>query len=284
MPRHPEHIPDQGYSLRGEKHISQWITQQVRGSWEPDQTLPPAYLEAIHELAMRFDNYVLHQDTDMLVVNKPAGIVVHAGRHHPIGVNEIVSGIHGRDAAAVHRLDKDTSGLLVLAKTDTARRRLSQQFERHQVKKTYIALVDGQLPERIGGIIAPLTQERYVTISLSEEAKPAATSFSPIASLVDSRGIPRTLLKVRIFTGRKHQIRAHLAELGFPIIGDHTYNTEDPNGFPRQLLHAFALEFTHPTTENSMTVYAPLAKDFREALARYSVQDASPLFDEVLRI
>lgn len=233
------------------------------------------------EIQKSHPGFLIHQDEAIVAINKPAGILTTgATKGSPVGAGEIVRIILGSDIHPVHQLDKDTSGLLLLGNGKGSRRYLSDQFENRVVTKRYIALVDGVWDPQIAGIIAPLTPDAPVCVSLSAESKKAATSFQQLALLEDEKGSLRSLLWVRIHTGRTHQIRAHLSHLGFPITGDQMYNFE-PAGFPRQLLHAAQITFCHPQSEEQMTLHAPLAADFYQFLSKMSLRLTSDLFENI---
>ena len=216
----------------------------------------------------------LYEDDNIIVVNKPKGMVVHPANGNPDGtlVNAIMSkckgtlsGIGGEiRPGIVHRLDKDTSGVLVVAKNDKSHIKLSQQIKNREVKKTYIALVRGELPENDATINMPIarsTKDRK-KMAISKTGKEAITHFKVI-----SRYKGYTLIEVNIETGRTHQIRVHMAEIGYPIVGDGVYsNGKNPFGVEGQMLHAAKLEFTHPITNKKLTIEAPLPKYFKEVL------------------
>lgn len=219
---------------------------------------------------------ILFEDKNMIVLNKPAGIVVHPDKTgHSSGtlVNAILahckklSGIGGvRRPGIVHRLDKDTSGVLVIAKNDAAHQKLSKLFHDRQVKKTYLALVKG-LPKTLKGRIeAPLSRHTMdrKRMSVSKQGKNAITTFEVLEA---HKGV--SLLKVNIETGRTHQIRVHLASIGHPVVGDETYGDKRLNhqfkekyGLTRQFLHAAKLEIDGKTFE------ATLPKELKTTLEK----------------
>lgn len=219
---------------------------------------------------------VVYEDDDIIVVNKPKGLVVHPANGNPDGtlVNAIMSickgslsGIGGEiRPGIVHRLDKDTSGLLIVAKNDKAHIKMSEQIKNREVKKIYIALVRGQVPEEEATINMPIarsTKDRK-KMAVSKTGKEAITHFKVL-----KRYDKYTLLEVKIDTGRTHQIRVHLSEIGYPVIGDTVYsNGKNEFGVDGQMLHAKSLDFKHPITEKQMHLEAELPKYFEEVLKK----------------
>ena len=228
----------------------------VRLETEADEItdINPVETEEIPEL--------LYSDRFIAVINKPAGIPMNRNYDHPEGITEMMR--RAGEGIPVHRLDMETSGILVLGKTRDARRNLHNQFGRREVRKTYLAIARGFWDDRLAGIIAPLLSNgRSTEVSMEEGAKEAATAFEQIGRVWDYQGNPYSFLRVRIFSGRMHQIRAHLAHLGHAIAGDKRYGLdEDSDRFPRHLLHASELTILHPATKRKMTFTAPLPSDF----------------------
>ena len=222
---------------------------------------------------------VLYEDADILVVNKAAGMVVHPGAGHYSGtlVNALLAhcddlqGIGGElRPGIVHRLDKDTSGVLVVAKNDRAIHALQRQFKQREVRKTYVALVIGNIEQAEGVIEAPIGRHRVHRrrMAVVTNGKPARTRWRVRGRYRDEHNRIYALLDVRLLTGRTHQIRVHFAWLGYPLLGDAVYGSaRSPLPVPRQFLHARALTLLHPVTEEKMTFSAPLPEDLATFLA-----------------
>ena len=213
------------------------------------------------------------EDEHLLVVDKPAGIVVHPSAGHARGT--LVHGLLGRAIAGggeaerpgiVHRLDRDTSGLLVVARSEEAHRRLQRLLRRRELVREYIVLVRGRPRSRRGRIEAPIGRDRRDPTRMSlDTATPreAVTEFELVELF------PRhALLRVRLGTGRTHQIRVHLAAIDLPVAGDPIYGVEGDLGLERQFLHAARLAFPHPFTEEPVEVDSPLPADLQAALER----------------
>lgn len=219
---------------------------------------------------------IIYEDNDIIVVNKPKGMVVHPANGNPDGtlVNAIMaickdslSGIGGEiRPGIVHRLDKDTSGLLIVAKNDKAHVNMSEQIKNHEVKKTYIALVRGNVKENEATIDMPIGRSNTdrKKMAVNKNGRNAVTHIKVL-----KRYEKYTLLEVNIETGRTHQIRVHLSHIGYPIIGDYTYsNGKNEFGVVGQCLHAKELEFKHPITRKEMKLEAELPQYFNEILQK----------------
>lgn len=228
---------------------------------------------------------ILYEDEDLLIVNKPAGLLVHpsASEREQSLVNALLhhcgkrlSGIGGElRPGIVHRLDKDTSGVLMVAKHDEAHKDLAKQLQERCVEKHYLTLVEGVMKSRRGTIEAPLlkTQKKgkhQVIIFPGKAAKPSLTHFS----VKETFGNQYSLLDVQIITGRMHQIRVHLKALDHPVVGDELYGHKKTNAFfkklglNRQFLHAHQLRFQHPRTHEWLTFTAPLPEDLQTIVTR----------------
>ena len=216
---------------------------------------------------------VLFEDKDIIVINKPPGLVVHPGaghRQHTL-VNALLShcptlsGIGGKERPGiVHRLDKETSGCLVVAKNDWAHRELSRQFAERRVEKIYLALVAGKLRKEAGVIEEkigrhPVHRQRMSVASA--RGRPAKTDYRIVCS-----GDQASLVECRLYSGRTHQIRVHLHHLGHPVLGDKVYAAHLAKNFPRHMLHAWKLGFRHPCSGESKSFEAPLPDDFTTAM------------------
>ena len=217
---------------------------------------------------------IVYEDSDLLIVNKPVGLVVHPAHGHYSGtlVNGLLahctdlSGINGKmRPGIVHRIDKDTSGLLMIAKNDLAHQHLAEQLKEHSIKRAYYALVQGVINEPAGLVDAPIGRHEVdrkkmaVTFKNSKEAR---THY-----YVKERFARTTFIECRLETGRTHQIRVHMAYLGHPLVGDPLYGTRKNNlDFPGQALHAYALGFVHPRTGEKLYFEAPLPEHFQTVL------------------
>ena len=229
------------------------------------------------EIELKAENIpveIIYEDEDIIVVNKPKGLVVHPAVGNPDGtlVNAIMaickdslSGIGGEiRPGIVHRLDKDTSGILIVAKNDTAHVNLSEQIKNHEVEKTYIALVRGIVKENEATINMPIgrsTKDRK-KMAVSKNGKNAITHFKVL-----ERYEKYTLLEIKIETGRTHQIRVHLSHIGYPVVGDYTYsNGRNDFNVEGQMLHSKKIKFRHPKSEKEMELEAKLPEYFQEIL------------------
>jgi len=230
-------------------------------------TFPPPEVSLVKPQDIPLD--IIYEDEEIVVVNKSAGMVVHPACGHKNGtlVNALV--YHYRNLPGseirpglVHRLDKDTSGVMVIAKNESALGGLSTQFQKRKVEKIYLALVYGCPKENKGRIVAPLGRD------LKNRKKVSITSFRSQEAITEyelRENFPQgvSLLEVRPFTGRTHQLRVHLAAIGHPVCGDREYSPKKKSEFyPRLMLHSWKLRFVHPGKKELKEFVAPLPKDF----------------------
>ena len=229
---------------------------------------------------------VLYQDDEIVVVNKAAGMVVHAGAGHARGtlVNALLHRLSSLPGGPlrpgiVHRLDRGTSGVLVVARTDTAHRRLGDQFRTRTVRKIYLALLEGVLKPESGSIQLPISRDKKRRVRMTARAgagREARTDWRVLW-----RGARYTLVEIELHTGRTHQIRAHFAALGRPVVGDTLYGAAarpragsqnlDPLGRP--FLHAARIGFEHPASGQPMEFHAPVPPDLRKYIVRVAAAE-----------
>jgi len=238
---------------------------------------PPAPAEPIGQPELPLD--VVYEDADLLIVNKPAGQVVHPAPGHASGT--LVNALLGRDEplapggiagvqrpGIVHRLDRDTSGLLMVARTDAAQASLQAQLKARRIRKTYLALVAGSVSAAAGRIEAPIGRDpgRRTRMAVVPDGRPSITGYR-----VRERFDGWTLLELDLVTGRTHQIRVHLEAIGHPVAGDPMYGTgtsrRGPAGLERLFLHAWRLELTSPSTSALLRAEAPMPGELEAVLA-----------------
>ncbi len=215
---------------------------------------------------------VAYEDQHLLVVDKPAGVVVHPARGHRVGT--LAQALEGLGAGGgerwragiVHRLDRDTSGLLVVAKSEAVHRELKQLLASRRLRREYIALVEGRMEARSGTIDAPIGRDRRDRLLISVDTdtpREARTHFELEQLLSDT-----SLIRVVLETGRTHQIRVHMAAIGHPVVGDPQYGGRLGYDLGRQFLHAARLTFSHPVTGEPLDVSSPLPEDLQAALQK----------------
>jgi len=272
------------FKLRGGEHIT---------------VLAPAARTPLRAISEAIPLDILYEDDDLAVINKPAGMMVHAGagatddaRNRGTLVNALLhhfatlSAVGGETRpGVVHRLDKTTSGLIVVAKNDDAHLKLAAQFSRREVKKKYIALVHGWLKKESGTVSARISRDRVrrTRMTTRDAGGREAVSHYNLIRRIESAYGKFTLIEVGIDTGRTHQIRVHMLSLGHPVVGDTLYGAPRelkparPRGklttppalsLPRNFLHSAALEFTHPRTKQKLELKAPLPAELRTFLGR----------------
>ncbi len=240
---------------------------------------PPEEIDTLPE-AIPLD--ILYEDDDLIVINKPSGLVVHPGagqREHTL-VNALLhhfpklSGIGGKQRPGiVHRLDKETSGCLAVAKNDATHHALATQFAERSVEKIYLALVAGKFRKRAGVIeesIGRHPKDRQRMSVRPERGRPAKTEYRVINSSSDM-----SFIECKLHSGRTHQIRVHLQHLGHPVLGDKIYGRRLAKTFPRQMLHAWKLGFEHPRDGKRKLFEAPLPADFQVAIKSLSPASSS---------
>lgn len=251
--------------LKGEEQLSIDATQEIQGQW----------------IAVKMPLDIVFEDEHILVVNKPVGLVVHpaAGHHNDTLLNGLLAHIPANEnlprAGIVHRLDKDTSGLMVVSKSLKAQQHLVQQLQTHSMGREYHAITQGQLVSG-GTINEPIArhQTQRTRMAVRGDGKKAVTHYSLLKKFK-----AHTHIKVNLETGRTHQIRVHMAHLGFPLVGDATYAGRErvPAGlsastreylkrFERQALHAKTLRLVHPETNEMQEFHSPLPDDFAQLL------------------
>jgi 23S rRNA pseudouridine1911/1915/1917 synthase len=214
---------------------------------------------------------IAYQDDHLLVIDKAAGLVVHPARGHREGtlaqlLEPLAAGGEPGRAGIVHRLDRDTSGLLVVSRSDEAHRLLQTALAERRIEREYIALVEGRPPARSGTIEAPIGRDERIRTRMTVgglNPREARTHFTLERSLGDT-----SLLRLHLDTGRTHQIRVHLQAIGHPVCGDPEYGTSGLLGLKRQFLHAARLSFEHPFTGVPVEVISPLPADLQRALER----------------
>jgi len=228
-----------------------------------------------HPIAESIPLTIIYENEDIIVVDKPAGLVVHPAPGHPSHtlVNALLA--HCPSLAMnsdlirpgiIHRLDKDTSGLIVMAKNDYARQYLVSQFKSHAVTKGYLVLVEGRLSPKQGVIEAPIGRDFHnrKRMAIVETGKEASTQYK-IKKYLNNY----TLLEITPITGRTHQIRVHLAAIGYPVVGDRTYGVKSPY-IGRQFIHAYRLGFRLPSTNEYQEFTSSLPPDLRQALKLFA--------------
>ena len=238
---------------------------KVKLNDEIEITIPEAKKSDLQAQDIPLD--IIYEDKDIIVINKPKGMVVHPANGNPDGtlVNAVMnvckdslSGIGGEiRPGIVHRLDKDTSGAIIVAKNDKAHINLSEQLKNHEVKKTYLALVRGIIKENEATINMPIARSKKdrKKMDVDKNGKKAITHFKVLERYKNKY----TLLQINLETGRTHQIRVHLSHIGYPIIGDEVYsNGKNEWNVSGQCLHAWKLEFNHPVTGKLISLEAEI--------------------------
>ena len=214
---------------------------------------------------------IIYEDDYLLIINKPSGMVVHPapGHHSSTLVNALVGrfSLSNKDElrpGIVHRIDKDTSGLLIIAKTDEAHEKLSEMIKNKEVERKYIALVNGVIKHETGTIDAPIGRD------ISSRQKMAVTDINSKDAITHFKVLKRfknhTLIECKLDTGRTHQIRVHMAYIGYPIVNDPLYGKSKKTTSFGQMLHSYSIKFIHPMTNKLISFEIPLPKEFDELL------------------
>jgi len=258
-----ERLIEAGALVDGARRAKSW---KLQGGEEIDFEPPPEPAPLERE---EIDVRIAYEDEHLLVVDKPAGLVVHPAAGHVSGtlVHALVGIAGGGEETRrgiVHRLDRDTSGLMVVARTEDAYRRLQSLVKRRALEREYLALVRGRPRSRAGRIDAAIGRDRNDPLrhSLDTDTPRAAVTHFEVEELLPEHA----LLRVRLETGRTHQIRVHRAAIGLPLSGDPVYGAQGDLGLERQFLHAARLAFEHPITSERVEVESPLPRDLRRAL------------------
>ncbi|MDC1141755.1 RluA family pseudouridine synthase [Planctomycetota bacterium] len=292
-----------GKKARPEKRLQIDDVVTFRQAAEDRHLAPKIRKKAADGLSKRRDFEVIFEDTHFVAVNKPAGLLVHAGDRGD-GRDTLIDQVtgylvesptHNTDAdlknfvrpsptfapTLIHRLDRQTSGLVLVGKTLEATQKLTAMVKKRRVKKTYVACTIGGLPQREGTINVPIQRQESAKGQRRKvkagEGKRAVTHYKVLAQAGHF-----SVVEVDLETGRTHQIRAHMAHLGAPIVGDDEYGSRDQNrhaaknfGIKRQFLHAARLQFTHPIEDTELSIQAPLWPDLNEALDRMGFKNSA---------
>jgi 23S rRNA pseudouridine1911/1915/1917 synthase len=274
------HLPDYSRS-----RIQEWVksgrvlvnssAQKPSFTLRGDETIEvePGELPSLRAFAEEIPLDILHVDSDVIAVNKPAGIAVHAGagRHSGTLVNALLhhfqslSTVGGDERPGiVHRLDRETSGVLIVARTDAAHRHLAAQFSNREVTKIYLALVEGEVQRAQGRIDSPITRDPVRRTRMTTRLQHGRSAVTEYKVLERFRN--HTLVEVRIGTGRTHQIRVHMSSIRHPVAGDKLYGAA-ATPYGRFFLHARSIEFTSPSTGERLKIDAPLPEDLDRWLA-----------------
>lgn len=282
---------DKFLSLKEEKYSRVYFGNLIKNEkvLVNGKTISPSYkIRENDEIVVNFENKeidenikpydfkldILYEDDDILVINKPKGLVVHPGDgHHDdtlvnalIFLNKELSTVNGLERVGiVHRIDKDTSGLLLICKNDYAHNFIAKQLEDHTMHREYIALVKGEINEEYGKIIAPIGRDKSNRLKMAVDINGGRNAITHFKVL--ERFNKYTLIECKLETGRTHQIRVHMEYINHPVIGDPLYGKENCKIYnDGQLLHAYKLTFIHPTTKKEMTLVAPLPQYFLDVL------------------
>ncbi len=236
-------------------------------------TVEGGFKEEVDIKPEKMDLDIIYEDNDVLVINKPSGLVVHPGAGNTNGTlvnglmahTEDLSDINGEvRPGIVHRIDKDTTGLMIVAKNNKAHEALSDALSRHEIKRDYLAIVKGEFPSDTATIDAPIGRDEV------NRKKMAVTSKNSKEAITHLRVVKRykgyTLVRLSLETGRTHQIRVHMSYIGYPIVNDPLYGTGETTEYG-QFLHSTSIDFIHPTTKENMHFEIDMPKEFKEFLS-----------------
>ena len=236
-------------------------------------TVEGGFKEEVDIKPEKMDLDIIYEDDDVLVINKPSGLVVHPGAGNQNGTlvnglmahTEDLSDINGEvRPGIVHRIDKDTTGLMIVAKNNKAHEALSDALSRHEIKRDYLAIVKGEFPSDTATIDAPIGRDEV------NRKKMAVTSKNSKEAITHLRVVKRykgyTLVRLSLETGRTHQIRVHMSYIGYPIVNDPLYGTGETTEYG-QFLHSTSIDFIHPTTKENMHFEIDMPKEFKEFLS-----------------
>lgn len=268
-----------------EADLETWFNIQLsKRSGDLSESIPGRDQNTL-DFLKNFNDFVIFEDDHILILNKPHGIASHHSKKYPIGVEEVVKYVRGPQVDLAHRLDRDTTGVLVLTKSEEAFSGLVDQFgnkSQFGMKKLYVAILEGVLKSKTGDEIkaevslAPTRSDRMQLAppgTSKEKINPSTvrsslTYFRPLAVLKSPAGVYRTLSEVEIVTGRTHQIRVVSSDyLKHPVSGDLLYNPKGTGEIPRPMLHGRELTFQHPVTRQTVTVNAEVPEDFKKFLS-----------------
>lgn len=238
--------------------------------------IPADVLNSVSSFIDNYPDHIILRRSGIIMVNKPAGIAMTAGSaFFSTGIVEIAEDFEGKLLRPVNRLDRDTSGIAALAESRASARNLSKQFEKRQVNKSYLALLSGEFPEHPVEVNFPLREitasdgRMYVEVSFEEKAKSAKTGFELLAVVEDQSGRRSSLVGIRLYTGRTHQIRVHSQVLGHPVVGDSVYGNDISDS--RQMLHSHTTELVLPGELQPVIVEASMPADFLSYISRRKI-------------
>ncbi len=236
-------------------------------------TVEGGFKEEVDIKPEKMDLDIIYEDNDVLVINKPSGLVVHPGAGNQNGTlvnglmahTEDLSDINGEvRPGIVHRIDKDTTGLMIVAKNNKAHEVLSDALSRHEIKRDYLAIVKGEFPSDTATIDAPIGRDEVNRKKMAVTSKNSKDAITHLRVVKRFKGY--TLVRLSLETGRTHQIRVHMSYIGYPIVNDPLYGTGEATEYG-QFLHSTSIDFIHPTTKENMHFEIDMPKEFKEFLS-----------------